>query len=66
MLTDEAARKVHKSLFGKVWNWAGDYRGTEKNIGVPIGCISTEMRTCLDSCQAASNFGPSCAIFPSR
>ena len=47
VLTDNAAREIHKRLFGKVWDWAGVYRLTEKNIGVPVWHISTEMRTCL-------------------
>jgi len=48
VLTDDAAREVHKRLFGKIWDWAGVYRLTEKNIGVPVWNISTEMRACLD------------------
>ena len=48
ILTDETAREVHKRLFGDVWEWAGVYRLTEKNIGVPVWHISTEMRMCLD------------------
>ena len=51
VLTDDAAREVHKRLFGKVWDWAGVYRLTEKNIGVPVWHISTEMRTCLDDAR---------------
>ena len=51
LLTDEAARKVHKRLFGQVWDWAGVFRLTEKNIGVPVWHISTEMRTCLDDAR---------------
>lgn len=48
ILTDDATRQVHKRLFGEIWDWAGVYRLTEKNIGVPVWHISTEMRTCLD------------------
>lgn len=51
ILTDDAAREVHKRLFGQVWDWAGVYRLTEKNIGVPVWHISTEMRTCLDDAR---------------
>lgn len=47
VLTDDAVREVHKRLFGKVWDWAGVYRQDEKDIGVPVWQISTEMRTCL-------------------
>ncbi len=51
VLTDDAVREVHKRLFGKVWDWAGAYRQDEKNIGVPVWQISTEMRTCLDDAR---------------
>jgi Fic-DOC domain mobile mystery protein B len=51
VLTDDTARAVHKRLFGKIWDWAGVYRLTEKNIGVPVWHISTEMRTCLDDAR---------------
>lgn len=51
ILTDEAARGVHKRLFGQVWEWAGAYRQTDKNIGVPVWQITTEMRTCLDDAR---------------
>jgi Fic-DOC domain mobile mystery protein B len=50
-LTDTSAREIHKRLFGQVWNWAGVYRLTEKNIGVPVWQISTELRTCLDDAR---------------
>lgn len=51
VLTDDAAREVHRRLLGKVWDWAGTYRQAEKNIGVSVWHISTEMRTCLDDAR---------------
>lgn len=51
ILTDDAARAVHKRLFGKIWSWAGVYRLTEKNIGVSVWEISTELRTCFDDAR---------------
>lgn len=51
VLTDDATREVHKRLFGQVWDWAGTYRLTEKNIGVPVWNIATEMRICLDDAR---------------
>ncbi len=47
LLTEDAARVVHKRLFGEVWDWAGVYRLKEKNIGVPVWQISAEVHTCL-------------------
>ncbi len=34
LLTDTFVRKLHKRMFKDVWKWAGEYRLTEKNIGV--------------------------------
>lgn len=51
LLTDDAAREIHRRLFGDVWSWAGLYRTSEKNIGVAPWQISTEMRTCLDDAK---------------
>ncbi len=51
MLTDAFARKLHMKLFGEVWEWAGIYRTTEKNIGVDPLQISTQLRLLLDDVQ---------------
>ena len=58
VLTDDAAREVHKRLFGKVWDWAGVYRCTEKNIGIPVWEISTEMHKCLNDARYWCENGP--------
>ncbi len=34
-LEDTFLKQFHKKLFGDVWKWAGEFRHTEKNIGVP-------------------------------
>lgn len=34
ILSDTFLRKLHKKMFGQVWEWAGEYRTTERNIGV--------------------------------
>ena len=36
MVSDEYVRKLHKKMFDETWKWAGDYRQTEKNIGVSV------------------------------
>jgi fido (protein-threonine AMPylation protein) len=51
LLTDAVVREVHKRLFGDVWEWAGIYRQTKKNIGVQVWRIPTELRTCLDDAR---------------
>ena len=34
ILNDTFLMKLHKRMFGQVWKWAGEYRTTERNIGV--------------------------------
>jgi Fic-DOC domain mobile mystery protein B len=36
MASDKYIRKLHQKMFAETWKWAGDYRHTEKNIGVPV------------------------------
>lgn len=36
--------KVHRKLFGEVWKWAGQYRSSEKNIGVEAWRVPVEMK----------------------
>jgi len=48
---DEFIRLLHRQLFGDVWQWAGEYRKTEKNLGVEPHRISTEVRILLDDAR---------------
>ena len=34
--SDAYIRKLHRRMFEETWKWAGHYRVTEKNIGVPV------------------------------
>lgn len=36
MVSDEYIRKLHGKIFDQTWKWAGEFRRTEKNIGVPV------------------------------
>lgn len=36
MISDEYVRKLHLRMFDQTWRWAGQYRRTEKNLGVPF------------------------------
>ena len=35
-IAEEYIRKLHHRMFNQTWKWAGIYRKTEKNIGVPV------------------------------
>ena len=49
VLTEGFVRNLHKKLFGRVWQWAGTFRSTEKNIGVDPLHIATELKQLLDN-----------------
>jgi Fic-DOC domain mobile mystery protein B len=36
VISDQYIRKLHQKMFSETWKWAGQYRHTEKNIGVPV------------------------------
>jgi Fic-DOC domain mobile mystery protein B len=41
--TDGYIRKLHSKMFGETWKWAGTYRKTEKNLGVPFHRIQESL-----------------------
>ncbi len=46
---DEAfVRELHRRMFGRVWRWAGRYRRSDKNIGVPWTEVPVGLRAALD------------------
>jgi Fic-DOC domain mobile mystery protein B len=48
---DAFARDLHWRLFGDVWDWAGKYRMTEKNIGIDPVQIPMQLRALLDGAR---------------
>lgn len=51
ILTDQFVRQLHTKLFGNVWEWAGTFRKTEKNIGIDPVQISQQLRLLLEDVQ---------------
>ncbi len=51
ILTDTFIKQLHSKMFGDVWAWAGDYRGTERNLGVDPVRIPVELRIVLDDAR---------------
>lgn len=41
-------RKLHHRMFKNVWRWAGEFRLTNKNIGVPWWRVSVDVKTLCD------------------
>lgn len=48
ILTEEFIKDLHRRMFGDVWKWAGEFRRTEKNIGIPWTQIRESLKTLLD------------------
>ncbi len=48
MLDEGFMRRLHRNMFGKVWKWAGNFRNTDKNIGVPKERIGIDLRELCD------------------
>lgn len=51
IITEAFVRLVHKKMYEDVWEWAGDFRQTEKNIGVTWPQIATQLKSLLDDCR---------------
>ena len=48
ILTEDFVRNVHKRMYSDVWKWAGNFRKTDKNIGIDKWQIPTALRSLLD------------------
>jgi Fic-DOC domain mobile mystery protein B len=48
IFTENFVRKVHEKMFENVWRWAGEFRKTNKNIGVDKWQIEIELKQLLD------------------
>jgi Fic-DOC domain mobile mystery protein B len=48
ILTEEFIKTLHKRMLGDVWRWAGEFRTTNKNLGVDKFEISIELRKLID------------------
>ena len=57
ILTDGFIKRLHKRMFGTVWRWAGQFRTTGKNIGVPAWQIPGELRNLCSDCAAWTEHG---------
>lgn len=48
ILTERFVKDLHKKMYGDVWKWTGEFRKTEKNLGVPWTQIGIELKKLLD------------------
>ena len=48
LVSEKFILEIHKRMFSDVWKWAGKFRKTEKNLGIPSYKIPTELKILLD------------------
>ena len=51
VLDERFLKSLHKRMLGRVWRWAGEFRLTERNLGVDPYRIAVDLRNLLDDCR---------------
>lgn len=51
VFTEAFVKNLHKRMYGDVWKWAGEFRKTNKNIGVDKWEIPTQLKMLLDDAR---------------
>lgn len=51
ILSEDFLVELHKRMFGDIWKWAGQFRTSNKNLGVDKSQIRTEVKKLLDDCR---------------
>src|SRR5699024_2191846 len=49
LFTEHFVRDLHRRLYGDIWQWAGDFRQREFNIGVPPEHVAVELRAAMET-----------------
>jgi len=52
VLTEKFISDLHRHMLGDVWRWAGRFRTSEKNLGIPYYEIPVALRKLLDDTKA--------------
>jgi Fic-DOC domain mobile mystery protein B len=52
LLTEKFITRLHKQMLGEVWRWAGAFRRSERNLGIPFHEIPSGLRQLLGDAQA--------------
>jgi len=54
ILEEGFLKRAHRAMYDDVWSWAGDYRKSEKNIGVEWVRVPMESRLKVPGCRRLS------------
>jgi Fic-DOC domain mobile mystery protein B len=52
LLSEKFIKELHRRMLGDVWRWAGKFRTSERNLGIPFYEIPVALRQLLDDTQA--------------
>lgn len=61
ILTEKFVKDLHKKMYGDVWKWAGEFRKSDKNIGIKWIQINVELKNLIDDTKywiANNTFSP--------
>ena len=61
LLTEKFIKSLHRRMLEDVWRWAGKFRKTERNIGIPFYEIPIALRHLLEDAKAwieYNTYGP--------
>jgi Fic-DOC domain mobile mystery protein B len=50
ILSEKFVRELHRRMYAGVWKWAGEFRRTDKNIGIDKKQIPIALKQLLDDC----------------
>lgn len=56
LLSERFIKELHKRMFIDVWRWAGKFRRTERNIGIPFYEIPIALRQLLEDVRTWQEF----------
>lgn len=48
LFSEKFIKNLHKKMYGEVWKWAGNFRHSEKNIGIKSYLIPIQLKQLLD------------------
>jgi len=56
LLSEKFIKDLHRHMLGEVWRWAGKFRTSERNLGIPYYEIPVALRQLLDDAEACIEY----------
>lgn len=56
LLSEKFVKDLHRRMLRDVWRWAGNFRTSQRNLGIDYWLIPTELRRLLDDAKAWVEF----------